>query len=60
MRRKTYIPPEIHSYPVELEDPICGGSVTFGNEKDIKVDIADQDINENQYDFSNNNWDEPA
>lgn len=52
MRRKTYIPPEIHSYQIEIEDPICGGSVAFGDDKDVKVDIQDQEINQTSYDFS--------
>lgn len=56
--KKVYQQPETAVTRVELESPICSGSVQFGGDTEHKVDInnqtiVDQDANN---DFSNNTW----
>lgn len=43
MKKKVYLPPKITALKVEIESPICAGSVEFkGEYADVK--ISDQDF----------------
>lgn len=55
--KKVYQQPETAVTRVELESPICSGSVQLGGDTEHKVDINSQTITEDtNNDFSNNSW----
>ena len=59
--KRIYLPPSMAVREVELESPICGGSVQFGKEADVLIDINEQSFAEiNNNDFSNAGWEVPG
>lgn len=56
-KKKLYQRPQTAVMQVELESPICSGSVQFGGDVNTKVDINNQNIIEDSAnDFSDNSW----
>lgn len=56
-KKKLYVQPETAVTQVELESPICSGSVQFGDDVNTRVDINNQTIEESvNNDFSDNSW----
>lgn len=58
--KRTYTPPRMDVSEVELESPICSGSVQFGD-REKSIVIEDQSFNAGtENDFSGQAWDMDA
>lgn len=58
-KKKQYEQPETAVTRVELESPICSGSVKIGATVDVKINNQDFADMNNTNDFSGNPWDVP-
>lgn len=55
-KKKLYEQPETAVTNVELESPICSGSVQFGGDAEKNVSINNQSVTDAGNDFSNETW----